>query len=63
MTHSYRTFERNGVSIKAGQVHFDFVAIRIGDVGIGVAWAEFASPEQLAAGVLDFVDRRVDVAG
>jgi hypothetical protein len=25
--------------------------------------AKFASPEQLAAGVLDFVDGRVDVAG
>src|SRR5258707_10338654 len=43
--------------------NFDFVAIRVGDVGVGVAWAEFASPEQLAAGVLDFVDGRVNVAG
>jgi hypothetical protein len=43
--------------------NFDFVAIRVGDVGVGVAWAEFASPEQLAAGVLDFVDGRIDVAG
>jgi len=43
--------------------NFDFVAIRVGDVGVGVAWAEFASPEELAAGVLDFVDGRVDVAG
>ena len=42
--------------------NFDFVAIRVGDVGVGVAWAEFASPEQLAAGVLDIVDGRVDVA-
>src|SRR5437667_11251357 len=23
--------------------NFDFVAIRVGDVGVGVAWAEFAS--------------------
>ena len=42
--------------------NFDFVAIRVGDVGVGVAWAEFASPEQLAAGTLDFVDSSVDVA-
>src|ERR1035441_9975709 len=43
--------------------NFDFVAIRVGDVGVGAAWAEFASPKQLAAGLLDFVDGRVDVAG
>jgi hypothetical protein len=43
--------------------NFDFIAIRVGDVGVRVAWAEFASPEQLAAGVRDFVDGRVDVAG
>ena len=42
---------------------FDFVAIRIGDVGVGVSWAEFASPEQRAPGALDVVDRGVDVAG
>jgi hypothetical protein len=43
--------------------NLDFVAIRVEDVGVGIARAEFASPEQLAAGLLDFVDGRVDVAG
>src|SRR5471032_3099600 len=41
---------------------FDFVAIRVGDVRVGIARAEFASPEQLAAGALHFVDGRINVA-
>ena len=43
--------------------NFDFVSIRVSDIGIGIAWAEFASPEELAAGTLDFVDSRVNVTG
>jgi hypothetical protein len=43
--------------------NFDFVAIRVSDVGIGAARTEFAPPEQFATGVLDFVDSRVDVPG
>src|ERR1700738_3224647 len=57
--------DRNVAFVTAASLipNFDFVAIRVGDVGVGVAWAEFASPEQLTAGLLDFVDGRVDVAG
>jgi hypothetical protein len=43
--------------------NFDFVAIRVSDVGVGAARTEFAPPKQLAAGVLDFVNSRVDVPG
>jgi hypothetical protein len=34
----------------------------VSDVGVGIAGAEFASPEQLAASALDFVDDRINVA-
>ncbi|SRR6266852_1515121 len=43
--------------------NFDLVAIRVGDVGVGAARTEFAPPEQLATGTLDFLDSRVDVPG
>jgi thiamine pyrophosphate-dependent acetolactate synthase large subunit-like protein len=43
--------------------NFDLVAIRIGDISIGVARTEFAPPKQLAAGALRFLDGSVDVLG
>src|SRR6266849_948565 len=41
----------------------NFVAIRIGDVGVGEAGSELAATEQAPSGVFDLGDGTVDVAG
>jgi hypothetical protein len=43
--------------------NFDFIAIRISDVHVRVAWSELASAEKLPAGVRDFANSRIDVTG
>src|SRR4029077_20707450 len=41
----------------------NFVAIRIGDVGVGKAGSELATTEQAPSGAFDFGDGTVDVVG
>src|SRR5258708_39389128 len=41
----------------------NFVAIRIGDVGVGEAGGELAATEQAPSGAFDLGDGTVDVAG
>ena len=67
MRHGRFSIRRCSSSLKPGAApslipDFNFVAIGVSDVGVGIAGAEFASPEQPAASALDLFDGRINVA-
>src|SRR6267143_1291348 len=52
-----------GIICLSFEPDLNFVAIRIGDVGVGEAGSELAATEQAPSGVFDLGDGTVDVAG
>jgi hypothetical protein len=51
------------VSHRSLKPDLNFVAIRIGDVGVGEAWGELATMEQAPSGAFDVGDGTIDVIG